>query len=467
MDRVPSLKTVLQVFGPGDPAKGVLSFDQSIEQYPADGLSSGRRIEPSEVAAYFHTGGTTGSPKLALHTHANEVYAAWAVAQMWHYRPGEPGVSGLPLFHVAGALVTSLAALAQARALIIPTPAGLRNPAAVENHWKMVERYRPTLIGAVPTSIGALCNVPVGDADISSVQRCLTGGSALPVQVEKDFHRLFGLKVHQMYGSTESSVVATMNPVQGEPKIGSVGIRAPYQELRIVDPAGNGLAAGEVGEIVVRGPNVFPGYKDPAQNRGILTEDGWLHTGDLGYLDPDGFLFVTGRVKDVIIRSAHNIDPAVIEEALMEHPAVEMAAAVGRPDAYAGELPVAYVQLRPGRSADPDELMAFVETRISERPAKPKDIILIDQMPLTGVGKIFKPSLRYEQAERALAAALAPLTEKGAGVEVAVGENRPYGALATITLTAGDGADRPALERETAEIIGRFTMINHQIVWAE
>lgn len=465
--RVPGLK-LLSIFGPADEANNIYSFDQLIDKYPADKLTSGRQIKPTDIAAYFHTGGTTGRPKLAMHTHDNEVYAAWAISKMWNYQPGLIGVSGLPLFHVAGAFVVSLSPLCAGMELVIPTPAGLRSPVAVKNHWKLVGKYGVQVVGGVPTSLGGLLNVPLGDADISCAERALTGGSALPVQVEKDFRQMFGLTVFQMYGQTESTVIISMNPTGVEPKIGSVGMRVPYEEWKIARFTPDGpretLGPNEQGVVMVKGPNVFAGYLDTAQNAGSLTDDGWLITGDLGYLDQDDRLFLTGRAKEVIIRSAHNIDPGMIEEALAEHPSVELAAAVGRPDDYAGELPVAYVQLKPGASATPEELMAFVEPKISERPAKPKEIVIIPEMPMTGVGKIFKPQLRWRQTEMVLADYLSGLTEKGVSVKVAVGEGPKGGTLAAFTLS-GQVADRAEVEAEVARVVGNFTYIKHQINW--
>ncbi|MFH1136222.1 MAG: acyl-CoA synthetase [Pseudomonadota bacterium] len=468
-DRVPSLKAILSVFGPGDESRNIYSFDQLIEKYPGDRLTSGRKFSRHEIAAYFHTGGTTGAPKLARQTHGNQVYAAWAIANFWQYKRGDIAISGLPLFHVAGAFVVSLAPLASGLDLVIPTPAGLRNPTVVENHWRLVEKYRVNVIGGVPTSLGALLNVPVGEADISRVERALTGGSALPVQVEKDFRSVFGLKIYQMYGQTESTVIISMNPVLGEPRIGSVGLRIPYQQWKIVRLTSRDFSeeceVREPGMLMVKGPNVFAGYLDPAQNKGVLTEDGWLVTGDLGYFDEDGWLYLTGRAKDLIVRSGHNIDPSIIEESLMEHPAVNLAAAIGKPDTYAGELPVAYVQLKPGASVAPGDLMNFVADRISERPAKPKEIIIIDQMPMTGVGKIFKPALRLAQAKAVFTEALGFLQEQGLRYKVEVEDVKGQGTAAVITLAAKDNVDRAAVEKAAAEAIGRFTYVHHRVEW--
>ena len=468
-DRVPSLKAILSVFGPGDEARKIYSFDQLLEKYPGDKLTSGRKISRQDIAAYFHTGGTTGAPKLARQTHGNQVYAAWAIANFWQYKSGDIGVSGLPLFHVAGAFVVSLAPLASGMEIIIPTPSGLRNQTVMENHWRLVQKYRANLIGGVPTSLGALLNVPVGDADISHVERALTGGSALPVQVEKDFRTTFGKKIYQMYGQTESTVIISMNPVLGEPKIGSVGLRVPYQQWKVARlPSPDyteECVAREPGMLMVKGPNVFAGYLDQAQNRGALTDDGWLITGDLGYLDEEGWLFLTGRAKDLIVRSGHNIDPSMIEEALMEHPAVNLAAAVGKPDTYAGELPVAYVQLNPGASASPEELMEFISGRIAERPAKPKEIIIVDEMPMTGIGKIFKPELRFTQARTVFTEALGFLEDQGLKFKVSVKEVKGRGNVATVTIAAKGEVDRVATAKAVNEALGRFTYVQAEVEW--
>ncbi len=469
-DKVPSLKAVLSVFGPEDEANGIYSFDKLIDKYPGDRLVSDRKFSRNDIAAYFHTGGTTGAPKLARQTHGSQVYAAWAISNFWQYKNTDIAVCGLPLFHVAGAFVVSLAPLTSGMELVIPSPGGLRNPTILENHWSLLEKYNINIMGGVPTSIGALLNVPIGDADISRVERALTGGSALPVQVEKDFREKIGLKVFQMYGQTESTVIISMNPVLAEPRIGSVGMRVPYQQWKIVKLTSPDYSEecepNEPGLLLIKGPNVFAGYLDPAQNKGVLLDDGWLVTGDLGYLNDEGWLYLTGRAKDLIVRSGHNIDPSMIEEALMQHPAVCLAAAVGKPDTYAGELPAAYVELNPGASVSKEELMDFVESRIPERPAKPKDIIIIEQMPMTGVGKIFKPALRFALAESEFNQALGFLKEKGIDFKISVQEIKGRGNVASVSLAAtAQDLNKSEVEKSIAETLGRYTYIKHEIAW--
>jgi fatty-acyl-CoA synthase len=258
-----------------------------------------------------------------------------------------------------------------------------------------------------------------------------------------------------------------MNPLHGERRVGSVGLRLPYTEVRIADVAPDGAirrdcTLGEIGHVLMRGPQVTPGYLNPNHNRGAMLADGWLDSGDLGRLDDDGYVWLTGRSKDLIIRGGHNIDPIVIEEALTRHPAVETAAAVGLPDLYAGELPIAFVQLKPDTAATPDELREFCRKEIPERAAVPVQVVPIPVMPVTGVGKIFKPALRLEAAQRAFDAALAPLRAEGVKAEVTVRNDATYGTLAEVRLHDVGKTPRGMIEKRCAELLGGF-QIRHVV----
>ena len=469
-DRVPTLKAIIRVGKPGDEPEGVYNFDQTIARYPADRLTFDRTFSLSDIATYFHTGGTTGSPKLAPHTQENTIYAVWSVAHLWGFTDSAILVNGLPLFHVAGSIICSLSPFCVGTQVIIPTPAGFRNPLFVQNHWKIIEKYRVTHMGGMPTSLVSLLNVPVGDADISSVKVCLTGGAPLPTEVQRAFEAAFNIQVSQMYGMTEAGSVVAMTPAFGKAKIGSVGLRLPHERVRVSKlnqdgSPGDECGVQETGVVLLKGPNVFPGYKDARQNRGTLTEDGWLVTGDLGYLDEEERIYLTGRSKDLIIRSGHNIDPSIIEEAASEHPSVALSAAVGKPDSYAGELPVLFVQLKPEATATPEELLAFLEGRISERPALPKEVIVTTRMPLTAIGKIFKPQLRWDLAKREFARMLSPLEAKGLKVEIEVGEDKRFGTLARIILSGLDGEPREGIEKEVKSIIEAFPFMKIDVVW--
>jgi fatty-acyl-CoA synthase len=410
---VPTLRTVLRV-APHDEARavasaawpeGVLDFDLLRRQEPADGLVSGRDILPTDMAAYFHTGGTTGAPKLARHSHGAQVFTAWACVQMQGTLPSDVIINGYPLFHVAGVLPGALTSLAAGSQVVIPTPQLFRNREVLANYWRLVQRYRATVVSAVPTVLAALTEVPLNGADISSLKFGRTGAAPLSPEVSTRFEALFGLKIHESLGMTEMAGISTITPPGVSAPAGCVGFPLPHAQLRVVALDTQGLAtdrdmpAGQQGMVIFKSPNLFSGFVDPADNANAFTADGWLATGDLGYLDEHGRLNLSGRSKDLIIRSGHNIDPKVIEDALAAHPAVLHCAAVGAPDPYAGELPVVFATLKPGASATEAELLAFVRERVDEPPARPKSVTVLAVMPMTQVGKIFKPELRKLAAE--------------------------------------------------------------------
>ncbi|WP_447741024.1 acyl-CoA synthetase [Variovorax boronicumulans] len=418
--QVPTLTTVLRV-APHDEApgaagtlpEGVAEFDVLRAVQPSDHLVSGRDIAPTDIAAYFHTGGTTGAPKLARHSHGAQVFTAWASVQLAGMNEQGISINGYPLFHVAGVLPASLSSLSAGVEVIIPTPSLLRNKEVLANYWKLVEKYRPTSLSAVPTVLAALANVPLDGADISSITYCRTGAAVLSPELAARFERLFGLHVHESLGMTEMAGISTITPPGVNGPAGCVGFRLPYAQVRIValDENGNAsdreVAQGETGMVLFKSPNVFSGFVDPADNAKAFTADGWLATGDLGWMDAEERLHLTGRSKDLIIRSGHNIDPKTIEDALGAHPAVQLCAAVGAPDAYAGELPVIFATLVPGASATEDELLAFTSARVDEAPARPKWVSVIATMPMTNVGKIYKPELRAMAARQVVAATVA------------------------------------------------------------
>lgn len=418
--QVPTLTTVLRV-APHDEApgaagtlpEGVAEFDALRAAQPSDRLVSGRDIAPTDIAAYFHTGGTTGAPKLARHSHGAQVFTAWASVQLAGMNEQGISINGYPLFHVAGVLPASLSSLSAGVEVIIPTPSLLRNKEVLANYWKLVEKYRPTSLSAVPTVLAALANVPLDGADISSITYCRTGAAVLSPELAARFERLFGLHVHESLGMTEMAGISTITPPGVNGPAGCVGFRLPYAQVRIValDENGNAsdreVAQGETGMVLFKSPNVFSGFVDPADNAKAFTADGWLATGDLGWMDAEERLHLTGRSKDLIIRSGHNIDPKTIEDALGAHPAVQLCAAVGAPDAYAGELPVIFATLVPGASATEDELLAFTSARVDEAPARPKWVSVIATMPMTNVGKIYKPELRAMAARQVVAATVA------------------------------------------------------------
>ena len=463
------LKAIVQVHGLGDPANAIYSFSDLIKAQPSDRLVSGRQISGDQVAAYFHTGGTTGTPKLVRHTHANQVSQAWAMNLLFKSRPGANLLFGLPLFHVGGALTQALTTFAGGGCLVVLSPSGWRNPASIKNIWSLVERFKPETLSSVPTVLAAAFAMPLGNADISSLRYVGGGGSAVPVAVGKTIRDKFGLKVLEVYGMTETSSVHTMAYPDRPIRLGSAGLPVPYARVRVVKLDDNGrlerdCAADEIGVVIMAGPGVFGGYLNEVHNKGAFIDGNWVNSGDLGRLDDEGFLWITGRAKDLVIRGGHNIDPAPIEDILFQHPAVGLAAIVGQPDAYAGELPVGYVQLKPGASVAAGELEAFVRERTPERAAVPVQIFPIDPMPLTGVGKVFKPQLRWDAARRAFAGVLAPLVERGIDCKVQVGAHSSHGSIATITIAHIPERERAAVASDVHKLLAPFVM-RHEIIF--
>jgi len=264
--------------------------------------------------------------------------------------------------------------------------------------------------------------------------------------------------------------VHTMSYRERPVRLGSAGHAMPYSGTRVVKVDGEGrllgdCAVNEIGVIAMAGPGVFSGYLSEAHNRGAFVEPGWVNSGDLGRLDEDGYLWITGRAKDLIIRGGHNIDPMAIEEVFFQHPAVALAAVVGEPDAYAGELPVAFVQRRPGTTADAAELLAFVRERTPERAAVPVQVYFVEAIPLTAVGKVFKPALRIDAAERAVRRLLADLGGEGGVIGVEAAAHAEHGQLLTVRIAGVEPAERAALQREIAARLDPLVM-KHAVVWA-
>jgi fatty-acyl-CoA synthase len=467
--RLKHLKAVVQVRGSGDPANKSYSFADLIKEQPSDRLVSNRRISGEQTAAYFHTGGTTGTPKLVCHSHANQVYQAWACNLLLKSRPGANLLFGMPLFHVGGSLTQALSSLSAGSCLVVLSPSGWRNPAAVKNIWGLVERFKPEVFSSVPTVLAAALSIPPGNADLSSLRYAAGGGSAIPVAVGKTIQERFKIPVIEVYGMTETSSVHTMAYPDRPIRLGSVGLPIPYSRVRIVkldanDRIEHDCDPDEIGVVVMAGPGVFRGYLNEVHNKGAFVDGDWVNSGDLGRLDKDGHLWITGRAKDLVIRGGHNIDPGPIEDIMFRHPAVGFAAVVGQPDAYAGELPVGYVQLKPGATVQPGELEAWVRERTPERAAVPAQIIPIDPMPLTGVGKVFKPQLRWDAAKRVFTTALAPLVERGIDCTVQVGPHGSHGSIATVTIADVPQQNREAIASEVDTILAPFVM-RHQTVY--
>jgi fatty-acyl-CoA synthase len=457
---LPRAVPVLSVPGPGGATLPESDLETLAGRRNGDSLDAGVARSPDEIAAYIHSGGTTGAPKLVKVTHRGLVYKCWAATVLMAHTTDDVIFADYPMFHIAGFLGRGILPVAHGMTIAIPTPLGARDKRFVQNYWRLVEKFGVTVFSGVPTTLAALAKTPPGDADLSSLRRyATTGSTALPVTVAEEIERMIGIRLLLTYGATEYCQNVTQAPRDGETRYGSAGIRLPYTQIKIVELDGGGrvtreCAAGEIGVVIVQSPGNTPGYVDPRTDAGFFTADGWINSGDLGRLDDAGYLWLTGRAKDLIIRGGHNIDPSVIEETLLKHPAVLLAAAVGRPDSYAGEVPVAYVQLVDGACIDAEALRLFVRETIPERAAAPVEITILDELPLTDVRKPAKAQLRHDAARRELARALAMALGDAAIIEVTVGPDAVSGTLATIVVRPA-GAET---ERRVAEAMAAYTI---------
>ena len=467
--RLPEGTHILSVAAPGSAPQAETDLEQRAAAMPGDRFKFEARRERGDLVAYIHSGGTTGTPKLVKLTSGGFVHKCWTVTITMGHTTGDVLFSDMPPFHIAGFLSCIVLPVVLGSAVVIPSMNGARDKTFVANYWKFVERMRITFVHVVPATLTILSQNPPHGEDVSSLHDySVTGSTALPVEVAKTFERNLGIRILATYGATEFTQNVTQAPRDGEPRYGSAGIRNPYTQIKIVHLDARGQISrvcdtDEVGVVLVRSPGTTPGYVGADTDPTIFMNEGWINNGDLGRLDADGYLWLTGRAKDLIIRSGHNIDPRVIEDVLYQHPAVFMAAAVGKPDAYAGELPVAYVQLRERTTVGEDELKAFVRKRITDPVAVPKHIYVTPQMPLTDIRKIAKPSLRLDCARLAFLEALRPVIPTGAELNIRVEPHRQHGTLVIIEVREGV-VDCSSLERRIVDIMRQYTF-PFEIVW--
>ncbi|MET8757779.1 acyl-CoA synthetase [Lentzea sp. NPDC004782] len=416
----------------------------------------GEPPRPEDLAALFPTGGTTGAPKLAAHTQAGEIADAWMLAANSLLDEHATLFAALPLFHVNALVVTLLTPLFKGQHVVWAGPLGYRDVPLYGEFWKIIEYYRISTMSAVPTVYAVLAQCPV-NADISSLRFAMVGASPLPSSVRENFQAHTGITLVEGYGLTEATC-ASARSFPDAPRPGSVGQRLPYQRMKTVRVHENGtwedLPAGRTGVLAISGPAVFAGYVTGQDEHGHVLDglgklvDGWLDTGDLARLDSDGFVYLAGRAKDLIIRGGHNIDPALIEDALLAHPAVTAAGAVGRPDAHSGEVPVAYVTLASGSAVTEQELYDWARDHVPESAAAPKTVTVLDALPLTDLGKPYKPALRADATRRELTGALAGLP----GV-LEVDAEIDEGSVIAVVRISGD-ADEPAIKA----VLGRYAI---------
>ncbi len=347
-----------------------------------------------DVAVLQFTGGTTGTPKAAMLSHAN---VTANTEQVWRIAPGlregEERVLGLlPLCHVfAMTVVMNLAIRTGSMLILLPR-------FDLDQILKVIARQKPTVFPGVPAVYAAINGSPkVQRYDLSSIRFCISGGSALPPDVKEQFEANTGCQLVEGYGLSESSPVATCNMFHGVRKEKSIGIPIPATlvEIRSVDDREKPMPTGEWGEICVKGPQVMLGYLDRPDATAEVLVDGWLHTGDVGYMDEDGFVFLVDRIKDVIVRDGYKAYPRLIEEAIRRHPAVADVSVVGVPDPQRGEVPKAFIRLVKGESLTADELHQFLKPILSPIEM-PKEVEFRARLPRTLVGKPSKQALRDE-----------------------------------------------------------------------
>ena len=356
-------------------------------------------IDPgSDVAVLQYTGGTTGTPKGAMLTHANisvncQQSAAWAT----NLEGGkERTLAALPFFHVF-AMTTVMNFALQEGAEIVIMPRFVLNDA-----MKLIDKTRPTVMPGVPTMFNAMLNHPrLASYDLSSLKYCVSGGAPLPIDVKQRFEKVTGCKLVEGYGLSEASPVVTGNPVDGPVKEGSIGQPLPgtIVSLRDLADPSKEVPLGERGEICVKGPQVMKGYwKRPEETAAQFVGD-YLRTGDVGTMDDDGFIYIVDRIKDLIICSGYNVYPRRVEEAIHQHPAVEEVTVIGIRDDYRGEAPKAFIKLRSGMSATADDIRRHLEAKLS-KIEMPAEIEFRAELPKTMIGKLSKKELKAEEEAR-------------------------------------------------------------------
>ncbi|MEU4498314.1 AMP-binding protein [Streptomyces sp. NPDC023998] len=361
-------------------------------QHPAPG-------DAEALALLIYTSGTTGRPKGVMLSHANLSAMATMMVQTSRLGEDEHSLLVLPLFHVNGIVVSVLS----------PLLAGGRVTVSgrfkADTFFQTVEAVRPTCFSAVPTIFATLTALPESQRpDTSSVRFAACGAAPMPAQLIERFESRYGIPVVEGYGLSEGTCASTVNPVDGLRKPGTVGLPMPGQEVAVMDASGGLLPRGSTGEVVVRGPNVMRGYLNRPEETARTVVDGWLHTGDVGRFDEDGYLMIVDRIKDMIIRGGENIYPKEIESVLYGHPEVFEAAVVGATHDVLGEVPVAFVALRPDAAVTAESLVEHCRGSLS-RYKLPDRVIALESLPKNPVGKIDKPTLRTRLASSASPAA--------------------------------------------------------------
>jgi long-chain acyl-CoA synthetase len=346
-------------------------------------------VSEEDEAVIIYTSGTTGKPKGVLLTHRNLLANARQIAGWLQLTERDRSLMIMPLFHVNALMTTGLAVLSVGGSIV------LAPKFSASAHWGTISKRGVTYFGSVATMLSMLNNTyqqgPPQGVDTSALRFALCGSAPVPVEVIKDYERLFGCPVIEGYGLSESTCRSTFNPINGR-RPGSVG-KTIGNEIRVFDESDRELAPGQVGEIVLRGPNVMKGYYNNEAANDDAFRSGWFHTGDLGYMDDEGYFYIVDRKGDMIIRGGENIYPREIDEVLYQHPSVKDAATVGVQDKLYGEEVKSFVVLRHGRAASEQELIEFCQKRLAAFKC-PKSVEILDEIPKGPTGKLLKKELR-------------------------------------------------------------------------
>lgn len=375
-----------QVFVVGSAVEGTSPFDElyGAERYEIEPMNS------DDTAVIIYTSGTTGRPKGAELTHFQLYMASSVAGDTFDYRDDDVSMAVLPLFHVFGlSSVMNTAIRCGATLVLVPR-------FEVGAVLDAIEQHRVTVFCGVPTMFVALLHADLAGRDVSSLRVCVSGGASIPGEVLRGFEAAYGgVPVLEGYGLSETCAMATFNRSVEDRRVMSIGKRLWGVEVRVVDAEDHELPTGpdSVGEIVLRGHCVMKGYLGRPEATAEAMRGGWFHTGDLGYRDDDGFFYIVDRKKDLVIRGGFNVYPREIEEVLHEHPAVLEAAVIGRPDDRLGEEVVAFIALKNGTSATPDEVVAFCKERLAAYKY-PREVVVLDELPKGGSGKVLKTELR-------------------------------------------------------------------------
>jgi long-chain acyl-CoA synthetase len=364
-----------------------LRFLHIEEPVPPDaaGLAPVPRSE-SDLAALLYTSGTTGHPKGAMLSHGNLLHNVRSCLQCLEVTPADRLVVLLPQFHSFMFTVGTLMPLLAGASVLL-----FKSLSPMKSVLEEILRRRATILPAVPSFWRALTQMPMPPD--WPLRLCVSGGAALPVEVLREFEAKFSSPLIEGYGPTESSPVATVNPIHGPRKAGSVGRPVPDVELSIRDDAGRELPVGATGEICIRGGNVMLGYWNQPEETAKTIRDGWLYTGDIGHRDEDGFFYITDRKKDMVIVNGINVYPRQVEEVMYQFPGVREAAVVGIPDPRRGEQPVGFVVLNEGATLDPKALLVFLRERLADYKV-PRALHLVSALPRNATGKVLKTQLR-------------------------------------------------------------------------